>query len=195
MIIIVPEKSFKKKAKKWVKPKDFVIVDGTERYSGSLREYGNRADGDEFNPPPVLSKIALEPESEEAKIKARHINKYLTAWLGDEGLNIKIYNLVGTIYKNWENTGEDMNIFVILRNPIYYKYYNALVQHINDEYEAVIATGINHKMPKDAIKRALTFEFKSGFYKGIKKQLKRVRKSLDLKPEESIALKGMDDYD
>ena len=99
MIILVPIGSFKKKATKWVKYKDFVVADATFRHDSSMWEYGNKVDADELSPTPTLTKIALDPEDKESQIKKRHLNTYLEKWLDDEGFNIKVHFLVSVILR------------------------------------------------------------------------------------------------
>lgn len=195
MIILVPEKSFKKKIEKWVKHKDFVIADALERHDGTMREYGNRIDADEFNATPTLTKIAMDPSDKESQIKKRHLNKYIGRWLDDEGINIKLLHLVGCIVQNWINTGEDLNVFIVMRDPIFYAYHEAVESKINDDYGVEVATSVTHKMDKAKVKEILRAEKDKDYFKTLKKNAKRIRKTLDVRPEETMTLGDMDDYD
>lgn len=188
MIILVPMGSFKKKATKWVKYKDFVVADATFRHDSSMSEYGNKVDADELSPTPTLTKIALDPEDKESQIKKRHLNTYLEKWLDDEGFNIKVHFLVSVILKGYLETGEDTNVFVVMTKPMYYAYHKQMIEKINQDYGVTIATGMTHKMEKSQIKDILTRSFPKEHYKTLKKALKRIRKALDIKPEEALVL-------
>jgi hypothetical protein len=180
MIILVPEKSFRKKIEKWVKYKDFLIVDATDRHDGSMREYGNKIDADEMAPTPTLTLIATDPDDETSKVKRRRIERYIDQWLSDEGVNLKIHHIVGCILKSYNETGEDLNAFVVMRDPIFYAYHEAVENHINDDYGVHVAVGMTHKMDKEVIKEQLRREFKADHYKALKKAHKRIKKELNV---------------
>ena len=187
MIILMPEKSFKKRIEKWVTYKDFFIADSLDRHDGMMREYGNRIDCDELSPTPSLILIATEGDTnKEAAIKRRRLNTYLDAWLNDEAVNIKLHYLVGLILRNYNATGEDTNVFVVMRNPIYYAYHEALQTHINEEFQCEVCTSVTHKMEKPTIKAILSKHLDKGFFKTLRQAWKRVGKAYKIKPEESI---------
>lgn len=190
MIILVPQGSFKKKATKWVKYKDFVVADATFRHDGAMSEYGNKVDADELAPTPTLTKIAIDPDDKESQIKKRHLNTYLDKWLDDEGFNIKVHFLVSVIVKGYLDMGEDTNVFVIMTKPAYYAYHKAMIEKINSDYGVEVAIGMTHKMEKSQIKEILTRSFPKEHFKTLKKSLKRIRKALDIKPEEALCLDG-----
>lgn len=188
MIILVPQGSFKKKATKWVKYKDFVVADATFRHDGAMSEYGNKVDADELAPTPTLTKIAIDPDDKESQIKKRHLNTYLDKWLDDEGFNIKVHFLVSVIVKGYLDMGDDTNVFVIMTKPAYYAYHKAMIEKINSDYGVEVAIGMTHKMEKSQIKEILTRSFPKEHFKTLKKSLKRIRKTLDIKPEEALCL-------
>lgn len=188
MIILVPQGSFKKKATKWVKYKDFVVADATFRHDGAMSEYGNKVDADELAPTPTLTKIAIDPDDKESQIKKRHLNTYLDKWLDDEGFNIKVHFLVSVIVKGHLDMCEDTNVFVIMTKPTYYAYHKAMIEKINSDYGVEVAIGMTHKMEKSQIKEILTRSFPKEHFKTLKKSLKRIRKALDIKPEEALCL-------
>lgn len=193
MIILVPENSFKKRIEKWVSYKDFYIADALDRHDGAMREFGNRIECDELSPTPTLVLIATGGEdNKEAQIKKRRVNMYLDTWLNDEGLNIKLHYLVGLMVKSFKQTGEDCNIFLVMRKPIFYAYHEAIERHINEGYQAEIATSLTHKMEKKDQKAILTKEISKSTIKTLKECLKRVGKAYKIKPEEKLVL---DDFD
>lgn len=191
MIILMPEKTFKKKIEKYVKHKEFIIADALARHNGGMREYGNRIDAEAIHPTPTLIKIATDPDSEEAKIKKRSLGKYVNMWLNDEALNISIFHLVLCILKSYDRYQEDCNVFVVLRNPIFYAYHKYLVEKINDDYGTEVATILTHKMEKDDVREILKRKFDREHFKTLRKSAKRIKKSLDIKDD--IELCGMDE--
>lgn len=193
MIILVPENSFRKKIEKWVKYKDFYIADALDRHDGAMREYGNRIECDELYPSPSLVLIATGgDDSKEAQIKKRRVNMYLDTWLNDEGVNIKLHYLVSLIVKGYKAMHEDVNIFVVMRKPIFYAFHEAIERHINDEYQVEIATSLTHKMDKAAAKAILTKPLTKDMVSTLKSGLKRVAKAYKIKPEEKMII---DDFD
>jgi hypothetical protein len=195
MIIICPEKSFKKKIDKWVRHKDFLILDSTQHYDEAMKQLGGRAECDELAPTPTLQKIILEPDSQESKIKIKHYKRYLEAWLDDESVNVRIHYMASCIYRQWKTAGEDLNIFLVMRTPLYFKLWEPLAKKINDDYGVELAVGINHKLDKSTIKEVLSRKHDREYYKTLKKHIKFMGKHLDLEPEEVMKMQGMDDFD
>lgn len=187
MIFLVPQKSFKKKIEKWVTYKDFFFADAMDRHDGGMYQYGNRINADDLSPTPTLILIATADEdNKEAMIKKRRVNLYLETWLNDEGVNLKLHYLVGLILRHYRETGEDLNIFIVMRNPLYYAYHEAMERHINEEFQCDVCASITHKMSKDEVRKLLTAKFPKEFYKTLKQSWKRVGKAYHAKPEESM---------
>lgn len=189
MIILVPIGSFKKKIEKWVRYKDFIIADATDRHDGALSEYGNKVEASEIAPTPTLTKIALDPDSQESKIKMRHFSVYVERWLDDESINLKMHWLVSQIVSNYKRVGEDMNIFVVMTKPLFFAYKDKIIDKFNEVYGGVeLCTWITHKEDKEKIRAILTKEFPSEYYKTLKKGCKRVAKifDIDTKPKEDF---------
>lgn len=168
-------------------------MDATARGDSTMRQYGNCISGDELSPGPVLCMIAQEPDTAEAKIKRRRLSSYLQAWFTDEGLNIKLHYLVESIVRHWDEHEEDLNVFVVMRNKIFYSYYGNLEDYINGEYEERIATHIVPKMKKKEMRAIAEKEFPASTYKNLKKMCKRIRKSLKLEDRQDFMV--LDDMD
>ena len=194
MIILMPQKLFDKKIEKLVIYKDFLIVDATNRADGSMKQYGNCLSGDEMAPGPVLTMIAQKPDSEEARIKRRRIEAYLQTWYGDEGLNLKLHFILESIVKHWDEHEDDLNVFVVMRNKLFYAYYAGLEEYINAESTVPVCTHILPKMDKKEMKEIAKKEFPPSFYKALRKTCKRMKKSLkiDEKRDESLIIDDMD---
>lgn len=193
MLILVPENSFKKKIGKWVRYKDFVVANALDRHDGEMYQYGNTVTADELNPSPTLVMIATsDPDNKEAEIKRRRLNVYLDTWLNDEGVNIRIHYLTGLILKNYSATGEDTNVFIVLRKQIFYAYHEALERHINEEYGCDLATFLTHKMEKDVAKEILSRPKDKAYFKTIKKARKRIADAFQIKESENVALEDLD---
>lgn len=182
MIIICPIGSFKKRAEKWVKYKDFAIADATARHDGCTSEYGNRIETDELSPTPTLTKIALDPEDKESQIKKRHLANYIDRWLNDEAITIRLHYFVKTIVESYEKTGEDFNFFVLLTKPMYYAYQKCLVDHINELFGETVAVGVTHKMDKGEVKKILSDPKERDYFKTLKKSAKKIQKSSGFEP-------------
>ena len=197
MIILIPKKSFDKKIQKWVRPKDFLICDATSAYDGSMTQYGNVIDCDDLAGTPTLQKIALDPNSDESRIKRQHLGKYLDTWLGDESFNLKIYHLAKNMLKLHNDTGEDLNVFIVYTDPMFYGLGSYIVDHINDSYGIPIATSMTHKLDKPVIKEILNRQFDSDYWRALKKALKQQAKVLHIKQEANLDLmsKGIDDFE
>lgn len=193
MIFLVPENSFKKKIEKWVKYKDFVIVDATDRHDGEMREYGNRISGEAMVPTPTLQMIATgDPTDAQIQIKKRRINTYLDMWFNDESIVIFMHRLVSMMVKSFERCGEDCNIFVVLTKPCFYAYHQAMEEHFNMEYQVPIMDYLVHKMDKAEIKKKLTAPYTKEMNKRLKEDLKRISKAYKIKDEDRLIV---DDFD
>lgn len=193
MIILMPQKLFEKKIEKLVVYKDFLIVDATNRADGSMKQYGNVLSGDEMAPSPVLTVIAQNPDSEEARIKRRRIEAYLQTWYGDEGLNLKLHYILQNIVKQWEENGDDLNVFIVFRNKIFYAYHAGLEDYINAECGVDVCGHLLPKMDKKEMKEVVKREFPSSFYKALRKTCKRMKKSLKIEDREDALV--LEDYD
>lgn len=193
MILFVPEKSFHKKIQKWVIHKEFLIADATDHHDGKMKEYGNVLSADEIAPTPSLTLIATDPDSEDAKIKRRKLSTYLDMWMSDDAFVTKVNYLVECLVRMHEETGEDVNIFVVMRNSIFYAYHQAVEERINEDYENEICSWITHKMDKKEIKARLLRNPSPKCYKALKKRTKEIRKRLKI--DERKIVVDSDDYD
>lgn len=193
MIILMPQKLFDKKIEKLVIYKDFLIVDATNRADGSMKQYGNCLDADVMAPGPVLTVIAQEPDSEEARIKRRRLDAYLQTWYGDEGLNLKLHFILENIVKHWDEHEEDLNVFLVFRNKIFYAYYAGFEDYINSECGVDVCTHILPKMSKKEMKEIAKRELPSSFYKTLRKTCKRMKKSLKIEDrDDQLVLEDID---
>lgn len=187
MIIFVPEKSFYKKINKWVVHKDFLIADGTERHDGKMKQFGNTLDADEMNATPSLTIIASDPDSTDAKIKRRKLHYYLDTWMNDDAFGIKLNHLVECVVRNYKATGEDLNVFIVLRTSIFNAYHHYLERYVNEKYGyAELATWITHHLDKAEIKNRLTMKHPAETYKSLKKRTKKIREGLHIEGDGRI---------
>lgn len=197
MIILIPKKSFDKKIERWVKPKDFLICDATSAYDGAIHQYGNVIDCDDLAGTPTLQKIALDPNSDESRIKRQHLGKYLDTWLGDESFNLKIYHLAKNMLKLHSDTGEDLNVFIVYTDPMFYGLGSYIVQHINETYGIPIAVAMTHKLDKHTRRDILERRFDDDYWKTLKKALKQQRKALHIEEDANLEMitRGIDDFE
>lgn len=197
MIIVIPKKSFDKKIEKWVKPKDFLICDATSAYDGSMSAYGNVIDCDDLAGTPTIQKIALDPNSDESKIKRVHLGKYLDTWLNEEAFNLKIYHLAKNMLKLHNDTGDDLNVFIVYTDPMFYGLGSYIVQHINETYGIPIAVSMTHKLDKHTRRDILERRFDDDYWKTLKKALKQQRKALHIEEDANLELitRGIDDFE
>lgn len=180
MILLTTEKAFRKKIEKWCMYKDFLIVNAMERHGDMMSEYGNKIDADEFNPTPVLVKIATDPDSKEAKIKRQHLQSYLDRWLNDEGFQSKLHYVIGCILKQYATTGEDLNVFIVMRNQIFHAYHTIVERQINEDYGVECASFITHKLDKGEQRSRLEREFDPSYFKKMSKAHKQLKKALHI---------------
>ena len=197
MIIVIPKKSFDKKIEKWVKPKDFLICDATSAYDGSMSAYGNVIDCDDLAGTPTIQKIALDPNSDESKIKRVHLGKYLDTWLNEEAFNLKIYHLAKNMLKLHIDTGDDLNVFIVYTDPMFYGLGSYIVQHINETYGIPIAVSMTHKLDKHTRRDILERRFDDDYWKTLKKALKQQRKALHIEEDANLEMitRGIDDFE
>ena len=197
MIIVIPKKSFDKKIEKWVKPKDFLICDATSAYDGSMSAYGNVIDCDDLAGTPTIQKIALDPNSDESKIKRVHLGKYLDTWLNEEAFNLKIYHLAKNMLKLHNDTGDDLNVFIVYTDPMFYGLGSYIVQHINETYGIPIAVSMTHKLDKHTRRDILERRFDDDYWKTLKKALKQQRKALHIEEDANLEMitRGIDDFE
>lgn len=191
MIILIPQKSLKKKIGKWVQYKDFAIADATDNGDGEIRQYGNVLTCDDLAPTPTLVLIA-QGTGKDVEIKRRRVNIYLDTWLNDESFNIKLHYLLSLIMRGYQQTGEDTNIFLVYRNPCYHAFQEAIVRYINETVDFKVAISLTHKMEKDFVKETLGFNPSKDYYKAIKSAMKRLAKTYKIKQEEMLSV---EDYD
>lgn len=193
MMILVPENSFKKKIEKWVKYKDFVIADATDRHDMSMSSYGNKISCDELAPTPTLTLIATADSSDkQAQIKRRRLQSYLDRWLSDEAVAIRVHYMAKVILKGYKTTGEDTNIFIVMRKPIYFAFHQAVEEYINTQFAYGVCTSITHKMPKEDIKSILSESMSEEYYKALKSGAKRLAKMYKIEPSEVSTLEDFD---
>ena len=180
MILLTTEKAFRKRIEKWCMYKDFIIANALERHGDAMAEYGNKLDADELNATPTLQLIAKDPDSKEAKIKKQHLSQYLERWLGDETFQTKAHYIIGCILKTYATTGEDMNVFVVLRPEIFNAYHVYMARQITEDYGVPCVDFITHKMSKADQKEKLTRTFDRSFYRTMSKSHKRLAKLLKI---------------
>lgn len=176
MILVCSEKSFLKRRKKWVLPKDFLIEDAIDDASSKVYEFGNRVWAHEFAPTPTLAKIAADPDSEDAKIKRRQINRYIDIWLSDEVIGMKLGFTLDVICQNVYRTGEDLNVFIIMKNKHYKCYGSLLVDFMNDMFDMQVAELIDRNMPKETQKRMLERPVDPNFIDKLSRRVKKYMK-------------------
>lgn len=180
MIIIVPEPFFTKKAKKLVVAKDFIIADATDDFDSRLSEFGNRSQTAELVPTPVLRKIAADPDSQEAKIKRRNIKHYIENWLEDEAVSMRLLFLVDMMLVNYEHTGEDLNIFIVLRKKDYAEYAGLMKGKVDRYFEGFelcyLMTKQTDKAERD---RILNLRMPREFWGKLRKSTEKKRKEFD----------------
>lgn len=179
MILITHEKSFCKRASKWAIEKDFLIADATEDYDGPVSDYGNRIMAVDFVPPPTLKKIARDPDSKEAKIKARNLNRYLELWLNDESLLARLVFFTDVIERNWDSNREDTNIFIVMKKTEYALLATPFMRYINETYGMDIAHLLTHKMDKETQKKLITMPVDESWMHRLSKMNKRLKKGID----------------
>lgn len=179
MIIVISDKTFVKRGKKLVQPKDFLIADCTEDYDGILSEFGNRSMMYDWIPTPTLKKIASDPDSREAKIKMRALPKHLETWMSDDSFMMRAYYFVNLMVDNWYREREDINIFAAFRKREYALVAGPMVQFLNETYGMKVAYLIGAKMDKKEQINIASIEPSESFMKALAKQNKRIRKSFN----------------
>lgn len=180
MFIITPTKSFEKRARKWILPKDFLIADASDEPESDVTEMGNRIDCGELVPTPKLSKIALDPNGQEARIMRNNLNRYLDQWLSDDGVLMRINYFADVLCRNYFQCGEDINIFIVMRKEFYREYGEKFAQMIREQLgELDIVRFLTKKMDKDAQEKIITETFPAETYEKLKKCVKRNKKNFD----------------
>lgn len=167
MIAITNEKSFIKRAKKWVLPKDFIVADATDSSDSEIQDYGQRIQCQEMVPTSVLLKIAKDPYSAESRIKAQNLNRYLSNWLDDDGLNMRLLMFMNILMQNHEREGDDMSIFIVMGKEAYREYAQALLAHIQSIYGPDSAYLVTSKMEKDEQKKRIMASYPKEVYQKI----------------------------
>lgn len=176
MIILTPEKAFRKKVEKWVRYKDFVIADATEHYNETMSSYGNRLEAADLNASPTLVKIATDPDSAESKIKLKHLDKYLEKWFEQDGFGLKLNYIVEIMLRSYEDYGEDANVFIVLRPTVFGAYHKAMIEEINNRYGVNIAYALSKGTPKEDAKEILSKEPNKDDMKKLQKRAKKFAK-------------------
>lgn len=188
MILLTPEKSFQKRIEKWCMCKDFIIVNALERHGDTMAEFGNKIDADELNATPTLAHIAKDPDSKESKIKKQHLSQYLDRWLTDEAFQTKVHYLIGCILKNYATTGEDTNVFVVLRPEIFNAYHLYIKRQIEEDYGVPCVDFITRKMSKADQKAKLNRQFGRDYFKMMSKAHKRLKTILHIEERRDYAV-------
>lgn len=169
MIAITNEKSFVKRSKKWVIPKDFIVADATDNPDSEVQEYGQRIQCQEMVPTAVLLKIAKDPYSAESRIKAQNLNRYVASWLDDDGLNMRLLMFMNIIMQNYARDDDDMSIFIVMGKEAYREYAPMLLEHIQSIYGPESAYLVTSKMEKDEQKRRIMKHYTKDVYQKIAK--------------------------
>lgn len=177
MIIIVPEPFFRKKAKKLVVAKDFIIADATDDFESRLSDFGNRTQVPELVPTPVLRKIATDPDSQEAKIKRRNIKHYIENWLEDEAFAMRILFMADMMCVNYAHCGEDLNIFIALRKKEYAEYAGLMKAQIDRQFEGFnLAYLMTKQTDREERDKILNMKMGREFWGRLAKSVEKKRK-------------------
>ena len=180
MFIIVPTHHFEKKARKWIVAKDFLIADASDSPESEVTEMGNRIDCGELVPTPKLSKMALYPNGQEARIMRNNLNRYLENWLTDDGVLMRINYFADILVQNFMHSGEDINVFIVLRKEFYREYGEHLAKAIREQLNGLdVVRFLTKKMDKSAQEKILTERFPRETYETMKKCVKRNKKMFD----------------
>lgn len=173
MILITSEKSFLKRSKKWVLPKDFLIMDVLEDPTSKLYECGNRIWCSEMAPTPTLAKIAADPDDEDSKVKRRSIGRYIERWLNEEVIELKLGFICDVMCQNFRRTGEDMNVFMVMQNRHYKWYATSMRDHINEMFGYHLADIIDRNMTKEMQKKLITQCPKEEVFEDLSEKVKK----------------------
>lgn len=180
MFIITPSTHFEKKARKWILVKDFLIADASDAPDSEITEMGNRIDCGELVPTPKLCKIALDPTGQEARIMRNNLNRYLDSWLGDDSVLMRINYLADVLSRNFMQTGEDINVFIVMRKEFYRNYGEHIANTIKEQLgDLDVVRFLTKKMEKDAQKRILSETFPRETYEAMAKAVRKNQKMFD----------------
>lgn len=119
------EKQFKKKAKKLVEPRDYIICDGTDDDTGSLTKFSNVVSMSGFNPPSKLLKVRID-EDFDCGIDVDKVKKMERKYFKNNTFKSSAMACVKGML-NERSGGGQINMFVILRNKAY-KVYGKKIQ-------------------------------------------------------------------
>lgn len=180
MILLVSEKFFKKNKKKLVKYKDYAIGDATDKDSGSkYTKYNNTLEMREFNATPKLLGLANDPKSEESKITAKRIDRYLDQWLGDENIKVRIVAMGQYIVDYNKKCGEDINIILVLRKEVFKCYAKTLRDRINEVLDTNIAVLLTKDLDDDELREILETPLKKKKLKKLAERVEKLAKKLN----------------
>lgn len=180
MILLMSTKDWYKNKKKFVVPKDYMIVDGTEDDDGKLVAFTNMITMDGFNPPPKLTKLA----SKEMDIDVDDIIDYDSLEKLEDNYfhGMKLTNAMMSVVAGQLNS--DINLFIILRPKVFKRFKKKLLKRYKELFpvdftfvEAFTGDVKDHKKSlRDSFSDDETAQLSKALEKNEKSQEKRYKK-------------------
>ena len=179
MIIIISEKMWRKKAKKFAEIKDYVICDATSDDSGPITKYSNVVNMDGLAIPSKLIKVADTKKDRDYddddildKNKAKKMEKRFF-----KKKDFRISTMA--ILKSLLTHEEDLNIFVVVKNKAYKTYAAKLKKEMNKVIESGDLEIIYLYDEVEEDKKILKRNIKQGERKRLMKNLKKLQVEME----------------
>lgn len=131
MIILINEKAWKKRAKKLVEAKNYIIFDVSGDETGALTKYANVVAMSGLNPPNKLVKARLDKSGD--VISKDKLKKLESKYLKGKDFRVATMAICKSLVKN----DGDLNLFVVLRN----KSYKAYAPKVKKRIEKILDVG------------------------------------------------------
>lgn len=175
MIFLISEKKWKKSAKKFVEPKDYILFDATDDETGNLTKFANVIALGGMNPPSKLLK-AREKDGEDVIDKGK-LKKMEDKFF--KGKEFKVASMA--LMKALVQHSGDVNLFVVVKNKAYKHYAKKIKKNVekvfdidDDDYEIFYF----YEDIEDN-KKVLKSEIKGKYVNKLANKLKELEKKLE----------------
>jgi hypothetical protein len=175
MIFLISEKKWKKSAKKFVEPKDYILFDATDDETGNLTKYANVISLGGMNPPSKLLK-AKEKDGQEVIDKDK-VKKMENKFFKGKEFKVSAMALIKALVQH----SGDVNLFVVVKNKAYKHYAKKIKKNIEKVFD--IEEGdyevIYFYEDIEENKKILKAEVKGKFINKLSNKLKDLEKKLE----------------
>jgi hypothetical protein len=166
MIFIISQKQFLKNKKMLVKPKEYLIIDGTDDSSGDLRKFCNVITVDSFNPPAKVLSYFDKKDISVDDIDEEKIKKVMKKYLKGKSFIVGVMGAAKAIV----DASRPFNVLIVIKNKVYKHLSSKIVKRMKKllEFDFIYTFDDIEEKPK-LLKKEITREDLKMLEKKLKK--------------------------